>query len=79
MSTLTVFYIKLVLIAFSSAAIWLGARSDSFWQQIHEKRQENRLLGLGLLLFRLLPFILVYVVMNYSPRGDVPFSGAKPP
>jgi hypothetical protein len=77
MSTLTVFYIKLVLIAFSSVAIWLGARSDSFWQQIHEKRQENRLLGFGLILFRLLPFILVYVVMNYSPRGDVPFFWGK--
>lgn len=77
MSTLTVFYIKLVLIVFSSAAVWVGARADALWEQIHQKKQENRVLGIGLVVFRLLPFFLIYAFLNYSPRGDVPFFWGK--
>ncbi|WP_428663836.1 glycosyltransferase family 87 protein [Runella sp.] len=77
MSTLTVFYVKLLLIAFSSIAVWLGARSNAFWAQIHQNKQENRVLGIGIILFRLLPFILIYLFMDQSPRGDVPFFWGK--
>ncbi len=77
MSTLSVFYIKLLLILISSTAVWLGVRAGSFWQRIHQNQQENRLLGLAIGLFRLLPFVLIYAVLDQTPRGDVPFFWGK--
>ncbi|HAK75957.1 MAG TPA: hypothetical protein DCM71_03375, partial [Runella sp.] len=77
MSTLTVFYVKLVLVVVSSVVIWLGAKNDTFWQKIQQKCQENRAILIGLLAFRLLPFVIIYVFLDQSPRGDVPFFWGK--
>ena len=77
MSTLTVFYVKLVLVVVSSVVIWLGAKNDTFWQKIQQKRQENRAILIGLLAFRLLPFVIIYIFLDQSPRGDVPFFWGK--
>lgn len=77
MSTLTVFYVKLLLVAMSSLMIWLGARADSFWEKTEKKQGETALIGFGILILRIIPFVLIYVVLNQTPRGDVPFFWGK--
>lgn len=77
MSTLTVFYVKLLLVAMSSLMIWLGARADSFWEKTEKKQGGTALIGFGILILRIIPFVLIYVVLNQTPRGDVPFFWGK--
>ncbi|MFN8343547.1 MAG: hypothetical protein U0X91_01000 [Spirosomataceae bacterium] len=77
MSTLTVFYIKLLLVAASSAVVWRGARADSFWEKLYRKQQGDRILGLAILLCRILPFMIIYLVLHQVPRGDIPFFWGK--
>jgi len=77
MSTLTVFYVKLVLVIASSILVWLGARADSFWKKLEENQRGAAVIGIGLLVCRLLPFIAIYLVLHQTPRGDVPFFWGK--
>jgi hypothetical protein len=77
MSTLTVFYVKLVLVIASSIVVWLGARADSFWKKLEENQRGAAVIGIGLLVCRLLPFIAIYLVLHQTPRGDVPFFWGK--
>ncbi len=77
MSTLTVFYVKLLLVIVSSITIWIGSKADSFWGKWEQKQQEKRAILLGFLLFRIIPFIAIYLILNQTPRGDVPFFWGK--
>lgn len=77
MSTLTVFYVKLLLVVVSSAVIWWGANNDSFWQKLQQNKQEKLAIWVSLILFRLIPFVLIYGVLQQTPRGDVPFFWGK--
>jgi len=77
MSTITVFYVKLFLVIVSSALIWWGAQNESFWQKLQQNRREKRAIWISLLLFRFLPFVIIYVFLDQSPRGDVPFFWGK--
>lgn len=77
MSTLTVFYVKLLLVILSSVIVWLGARADSFWKKSEESQRGTAIIGVGLLFCRLLPFIAIYLVLHQTPRGDVPFFWGK--
>ncbi|TAG17229.1 MAG: hypothetical protein EAZ32_13125 [Cytophagia bacterium] len=74
-----VFLSKLIITILSSLVIWVGssAQSDSFWQNLAQKRTESRWLFAGILVFRLLPFVFVYGLLNEMPRGDVPFFWGK--
>lgn len=72
MPILTIFYIKLLInLGLTVGIIWTISRSDLFakWQQENEKL----ILGLGFLLFRLIPWIGIFLIVNEEPRGDIPF------
>lgn len=72
MPVITVFYIKLLLSAvLTSVVFWSLWKSDYFekWQRDHDK---TAFLA-GFLLFRLLPWIGIFVILDFEPRGDVPF------
>ncbi len=72
MPILTVFYIKLLLSTLLTCAIfWTIWKSELFekWQQ----QSDNVVWGIGFLLFRLLPWIGIFLVLDFEPRGDIPF------
>lgn len=72
MPILTVFYIKLLLSAvLTSAIFWTLWRSDLFerWQLQNDKLA----FATGFLLLRLLPWFGIFVILDFEPRGDVPF------
>lgn len=72
MLILTVFYVKLLLnTALTLAIVWAVSKPDLFakWQLERDKT----LFLTGFLLFRLLPWIGVFLVVGEDPRGDVPF------
>ncbi|HEV7349284.1 hypothetical protein [Telluribacter sp.] len=72
MPILTVFYIKLLLnVVLTAGIIWVVRRQPLFAKWQHEK--EGLVFGLGFLLFRLLPWIGIFILLNEDPRGDVPF------
>lgn len=77
MATLTVFYVKLVLLVVSSVAVWVGARADGFWEALQKRNKGAQIVWVAWLLCRLLPFLLIFVVLGQSPRGDVPFFWGK--
>ncbi|WP_028666998.1 hypothetical protein [Runella zeae] len=77
MSTITVFYIKLLLVIASSVGVWWSANAQGFWERLEKQQKGNQVIGLGILLFRLLPFVGIYVLLNFMPRGDVPFFWGK--
>jgi hypothetical protein len=72
MPVLTVFYIKLLInLALTIGIIWTISRSDLFskWQQENDKL----IFTLGFVLFRLIPWIGIFLIVNEEPRGDIPF------
>jgi hypothetical protein len=72
MPIITVFYIKLLLSAvLTSAILWSLWKSDLFkkWQLNHDRVA----FAVGFFLFRLLPWIGIFLVLDFEPRGDVPF------
>lgn len=72
MPVLTVFYIKLLInLALTIGIIWTISRSDLFskWQQENDKL----IFTLGFVLFRLIPWIGIFLIINEEPRGDIPF------
>lgn len=72
MPILTVFYVKLLLnLALTGAIVWVVLRPELFyrWQQ-----DKDRIVFVaGFLLFRLLPWIGIFLIIGEDPRGDVPF------
>lgn len=72
MPVLTVFYIKLLInLALTIGIIWTISRSDLFskWQRENDKL----IFTLGFVLFRLIPWIGIFLIINEEPRGDIPF------
>ena len=72
MPILTVFYVKLLLnLALTGAIVWVLLKPQLFyrWQQ----QKDTLALSLGFLLFRLLPWIGIFLILGEDPRGDVPF------
>jgi hypothetical protein len=72
MPILTVFYIKLLLnLVLTGGVFWVIGRSDLFhnWQKTNEKL----VFGLSFLTLRLIPWAIIFLVINELPRGDVPF------
>jgi hypothetical protein len=72
MPIITVFYIKLLLsAALTSAILWSLWKSEYFerWQA----RQDTLVFTIGFLLFRLIPWAIIFVILDMEPRGDVPF------
>lgn len=72
MPIITVFYIKLFLSALLTATIfWTLWKADYFekWQ----KKNDLTVYLLGVTLLRILPWIGIFVILNFEPRGDVPF------
>lgn len=72
MPILTVFYIKLLLSAvLTSALFWTLWKSEYFekWQQ----QNDLTVYAAGVLLLRILPWIGIFVILYFEPRGDVPF------
>ena len=68
-----IFYVKLVFTILSSVALWLGATAQIDWQRLVQSQRSSSTLGLLLLGFRFVPFLIVYILMDELPRGDVPF------
>lgn len=72
MPILTVFYVKLLLnLALTGAIVWVMLKPDLFYKWQREK--DTAVFGLGFLLFRLLPWMGIFLVIGEDPRGDVPF------
>jgi hypothetical protein len=72
MSILTIFYIKLFInLGLTLGIVWTISKTDLFseWQ----RKNEKLVLGLGFLLFRLIPWIGIFLIINEDPRGDIPF------
>ena len=68
-----IFYAKLIFTIFSSLAVWLGATAQIDWQHLAQKQRVALIISFLLGIFRLLPFLIIYVFLNELPRGDVPF------
>jgi hypothetical protein len=66
-----------LLVIVSSILVWLGSGADSFWEKLEQDKRGATIIGLGILLFRLLPFVFIYLIFNQMPRGDVPFFWGK--
>jgi hypothetical protein len=77
MPVLTVFYIKLLInLVLTIGIIWTISRSDLFskWQRENDKL----IFTLGFVLFRLIPWIGIFLIINEEPRGDIPFFFIRP-
>ena len=72
MPILTVFYVKLFLnLLLTAALLWVVSQPALFakWQ----REKDSLALGAGFLLFRVLPWIGIFLLIGEDPRGDVPF------
>jgi len=63
-------YSKLFLCIFLSLAVFLAVYSKSFWYPHAQKRPRLALL-LGFFLLRILPFIIIFILLDFDARGDV--------
>ncbi len=70
---LTVFYVKcLFSIASSIGILWLVSKKGR--AQLSKKNwNDKNIIGICFLIFRIIPFVVVYLVLDQAPRGDVPF------
>ncbi len=68
----TVFTVKLIVSFFLCVAVWLTGRYHRQLQPFVENKQGLILTGL-LLAVRVVPFVVVFLVLNETPRGDIPF------
>ncbi|CCH54317.1 hypothetical protein BN8_03476 [Fibrisoma limi BUZ 3] len=79
MSVELVFIGKLLLSFFLTGLIfYVSTRAERFRHRLDG--QENRWLTGAFVAFRLIPFVVVYLILDEYPRGDVPFfyeKGAK--
>ena len=72
MPILTVFYVKLLLnLALTAAIVWVLLKPELFYRW--QRQQEMLVFSAGFLLFRLLPWIGIFLILGEDPRGDVPF------
>jgi hypothetical protein len=72
MPILTVFYIKLLInLVLTGGILWVIGKSDLF--QNWQKTQEKLVFSLSFLALRLIPWLIIFVIVNEAPRGDVPF------
>ncbi len=72
MPIITVFYIKLLLSAvLTSAILWSLWKAEYFekWQA----QNDSLAFMAGFILFRLLPWTIIFIILDFDPRGDVPF------
>ncbi|WP_420154058.1 hypothetical protein [Siphonobacter sp.] len=72
MSILTVFYIKLLLNVGLTAGIIWSVKKATLIQQWQQKN-DTLAFSLGFLILRLIPWVMIFLVINEVPRGDVPF------
>lgn len=72
MPVTTVFAVKLFVSFFLCVAAWLTVRYHRSLQPFVENREGLILTGL-LLAVRVVPFVAVFLVLNETPRGDIPF------
>lgn len=76
MAITLVFFLKLICCAFLTIGVYLLIQKRALfvkWQQEHELRS----LSIGFLLFRVAPWIVVFLIANIEPRGDIPFFFGK--
>lgn len=76
MAIITVFYIKLIICFFLTVGVYLLVRKKDLlvrWQQ----GQDKVYFLTGFFIFRVIPWIVVFVVANQEPRGDIPFFFGK--
>lgn len=76
MAIITVFYSKLIICFFLTVGVVLLVKYKQLfirWQQ----EKENVVFLSGFILFRVLPWIIVFLVANQEPRGDIPFFFGK--
>lgn len=72
MSILIVFYIKLIInLGLTIGTFWVVSRTELFkkWQQT----TDTLVFGTGFLLLRIIPWIAIFLILNETPRGDIPF------
>src|SRR5690606_41498846 len=68
---MSIIYIKLLIsVALITAAAVFWIKRD-FLKGIFENQSEWRVLSAGWVLFRLVPFVLVYILLNIDPQSDV--------
>jgi hypothetical protein len=72
MPVLLVFLVKLVVTVLLSAAVWFTIRYRTRLQSLVETR-EGLIIALLLVALRVVPFVAVFLVLNETPRGDIPF------
>ena len=71
MPILTVFYVKLLLnLALTAAIVWVLLKPELFYRW--QRQQEMLVFSAGFLLFRLLPWIGIFLILGEDPRGDAP-------
>src|SRR5690606_31793262 len=76
MAIITVFYIKLIICFFLTVGVYFLVRKKDLlvrWQQ----GQDKVYFLSGFLIFRVIPWIVVFLVANQEPRGDIPFFFGK--
>lgn len=72
MPILTVFYLKLLInLGLTLGILWTISRTTLFTKWQWEK--DKLIFGVAFLLFRLIPWIGIFLVLNEDPRGDIPF------
>lgn len=72
MPVLIVFLVKLVVAALLSAVVWFTVRYRRNLQPLVENR-EGFVLAALLVGLRVVPFVAVFLILNETPRGDIPF------
>jgi hypothetical protein len=72
MPVLTVFYIKLLInLGLTLGIIWTISRSGLFAKWQLEK--DKLVFSIAFIIFRLIPWIGIFLIINEAPRGDIPF------
>jgi hypothetical protein len=72
MPILTVFYLKLIInLGLTFGIIWTISRSELFAKWQLEK--DKLIFTIAFVVFRFIPWIGIFLVINEEPRGDIPF------
>lgn len=72
MPTTTVFAVKLFVSIILCGVIWFVVRYRYRLEPLVQKR-ENLVIAALLVTLRVVPFIAIFLVLNETPRGDIPF------
>ncbi len=76
MAIIDVFYLKLIICFFLSIGVFLLFRKKDLFVQWQKGRDGLYFLG-GFVIFRVIPWIVVFLIVNEEPRGDIPFFFGK--